>query len=270
MKKAYKKPLQLCLIITMVIVITMFLFSAWNDWKIAIRETDAYVDYTCRDFHLVSLKNGKRIGDKKIEIGNSTYEFYYNLIPDISEEDFVAARKKPLVHFPDEAYEILQSPENKIDVLNDWNIKEIQLYYFDWGDIRNHNKKDGPVENWVINVFASSSDELMIQQVLDMSLNKKIETGMSYKNDSKTYKNIIPEKKDVYMRILFEESEYIAWDAAIDIYQSKTDETQYVVTVYGGCRTESNEDYRGYYMLDASSELYEMIINAYTEGKISN
>lgn len=58
MKKVYKKPIQLCLIITMVIVITMFLFSAWNDWQIAIRETDAYVDYTCRDFHLVSLKNG--------------------------------------------------------------------------------------------------------------------------------------------------------------------------------------------------------------------
>lgn len=262
MKKIQVKQITICVSVVFLVVIFFLAVTIGIKLKAMHTENDTYIEYTCRDFHLVALEQGDCVGYKDIVLKNRIYRDYYNLIKNISDKDFIVAERRPLELFSAGSYYVLQSPQNQIDVFNDWNVKTVRIYLCDESDERNTNRDQKAVENWVIQELVSSSEETMLKQIQEMPLNVEPETGSSYKNNNDEYKEIGSDK-DMYLRILFEESEYIAWDAPIRIYQSKADQTKYNVVIHVGNMNEEFEQQGGYYVVDSSSELYDFILDAY-------
>ncbi len=156
--------------------------------------TEKYADYECRDANLTYIKAGREIGSFN---NDDLFMFSYYPIKDISDDVFVVADRS---HFMDSNDDILiyQNPESKIDVLRDWTISEIQFY------IRENSPNDVQRSNEQEIIFSSNNDDAFASflECIDSDSTSGIRTAL------------IKDKK-LYMRVLFEEEEYMAWDAEI-------------------------------------------------------
>lgn len=233
------------------------------------RDNDAYEDYYCNDYHLVCKNLDERVGKYRITLSAGEFLFRYGTIEGISDEEFIFAHKSYLLFGYGENM-VLQSPENDVDVLNDWHINEVSLYYLDYNDPQNPGTfAMATADKYITYEVASSTEYKLIEQVKEMQLNTDPDgLGCLNNNGYPDYKNVIPSNYTVYIRLHFAEAENIAWDANVEIFQSETNETEFVVTVDKGAINEDYQRERGSYIIPLDSELYRLIVEAYTQGEL--
>ena len=162
--------------------------------------TEKYADYECVDANLTYIKAGKEIGR---DAPGSWYTFSYHPIKDVSDDDFIVVDKSELMIASNETF-IYQNPELKIDVLRDWTISEIQFY------IKSINSStDFQRNNEQEIIFSSNNDNAFASflECIDSDSTSGIRTALI-------------KDKQLYMRVLFEEEEYMAWDAEICVLKA--------------------------------------------------
>ena len=247
-----KKRIKTVIICIICILLLLVLYNMKHEKEYG--DNPKYKDYVCKDYHLVHLGNGERNGTYQIDIGTNPYIFHYFKIRDISDDKVIAAQMCTNVLFIDRYEGVMQSPDYQIDILNEWTIKGILIYYID------------STEREI--TMASGFGENLIEEIRGLELNQEPIGGNYYSatHFAEYKESFLKIRPHTYLRVIFEESEDIVWETYVDIAQSAYDKSKYMVTLECGVR---NADYEKTYknvILDPSSELYKFILDAYLEG----
>ena len=95
--------------------------------------TDKYCNYKCYDYHLACLNESYPFAYEERYYNDDFADYKYKIVfrkpLNTSDEQFICAHVKWIVMLePGWKNVIMQNPDNYIDVLNDWTIKQIIIY----------------------------------------------------------------------------------------------------------------------------------------------
>ena len=269
-KKPTKRVVIGSLVIMAIILLAIQIKISKINYEKTYQDNDSYVDYVSKDPHLVCVKEGERAGMQIIEEDGVDYRYYYKLIKDVSDDEFIATHKKARM-FRSEEYDIvLRSPDNDTNVLKDWKIKEIEVFYFDDNEVGGVFQKKSATQkgDYIIHSIANTSDSAIIEELLDTLLNSTPDMGFDMSEERENYKKVKMPSIDFYLRLHFEETKGLVWDASIEIYRNNTDNSKYEITLYYNTYGDETERESYEVQLDSSSELYQMIWEAYQENLV--
>lgn len=238
-------------------------YVAHRQYEIENRENSSYAEYLCRDYHLVCLDMDERVGNYV----EGKYTFRYGTIEGISDQEYIYAYRLYLIYYGDNM--ILQHPENQTQVLDDWTINKVMLYYIDHNDQRNpRTYRMATAEDYVIHEMASSTEKELFAQLKEMKLCEEPTDAECFIGEKwLNYKRCINDSTTVCIRVYFDEAETLAWDAEIKIYQSTEDESKFAVTIDRGSINEEFERFYGEYVVDSNSILHQWIVDAWIQGE---
>lgn len=228
--------------------------------------TDEYLDYFCQDYHLVCVDFEESLGKTEAKINHQRADIYYTAITDTSSNDFVIAYIDPIVPFDSSDYYIIQNPTENIDILNNWTLKEVQLYC---KSIKDGNSKPvwgQPIDNDSnAELLHTSTDGDLLNEVLPY-LNSERE---AFKHDEHNVMFVTKNEENparYYIRLLFNESNSIVWDSEVSIYQRNDESREFIVTIDNGtidnnyqCTTKNIE-------IPQSNALYDFILHSYYDN----
>ena len=196
------------------------------------KELASYEEYECKDYHLTALKKGDKLGVQTYYDGEMIYLMNYQLIDKLPKNEFIWASAAPVVIGGGADNYILQSPDNEVDVLEDWNIKKAEVCY--WVQSENADSEiTEDNEELVYYTLYESSDEEVITKLKSLVLESKKELEYSIPDNYRNMQRSIPEYSKLFLRFTFEETEGIAWDCDVNLYQSIDEPSEYSVTL--GC-----------------------------------
>ncbi len=257
-----KRRVYHCIIVGLaLLVVGVFIcLLLWWDAQMKEREkiiasNSEYVDYSCKDRHLVCLIEGEPMGQYYKDIKSSKHCFRYTSIDEISEKEFILAEIFQMVPMSFSDHLILQNPEYEVNVLEDWTIKGLELYYIDINSSENLGKGT--------NVLKESSDEELIQHLLQaMGDTSAIYTDDNYANEIHDgYTRVHEDGVTFYLQLRFAETDSIAWVSEINIYESEEDSTKYYITLDIGDITEEMDFLYGEVIIDSSNEFAKWVWN---------
>jgi len=267
MSRIIKKRIIFIAIIGVLLAIMVCFYMALVEWKKAIQDNDKYVNYICRDYHLVSLKDGEPVGENLVDVDGHEYIFRYYVLPDVSDEEFVGAWACWRAILAKGKNMVLQNAEENLDVLSDWSMNRWSLYYYDSSDTRNPSQGDiATAEDYVIYEMKNGTEKDIFQQIKAMSLNTEPEN--TEPKVPVTYVNALKEDFKMYLRLYFEETDTIAWESEIKIFCPDEGEEVYIITIDKGCLNEGLQPKSEDILIDPSSQLYGVIYNAYLESEL--
>lgn len=176
------------------------------------RNIEDYKDYRCYDYHLRYLNTSKSIGTYKHEEGNVVYNLNYKKIIGEDENKIIGAEISSTSGAFSSGYEprVLQNPQTYFSIINDWTIQKMQFCVYNITQSRDEG----------IVFETSDSDDIEAFRTL-----LSLDNPSVWKPDS-GYVNELSKKDDekqLYMRIVFSESENIVWETEIKSYFHASD-----------------------------------------------
>ena len=199
----------------------------------ALRAND-YKNYKCYDVHLCCLDAYEtQVFLPRIEEGEIRYSVTYRKPVGVSDNQFICASVKEFLSFPQIV--IMQNPDNYVDVLQDWTIKKIELYYVSHSSDRIEGKskpiyeEDEPALK-PVKIIGTTTDIDVFNEFLEFVLN----SNYSMMNDRQN--GFYDEKKNseiddnisIYIRVHFNEAENIVWDSRIAYLSSSETQQRYI------------------------------------------
>ncbi len=171
------------------------------------RNIEDYKDYRCYDYHLRYLNTSKSIGKYSQEEDNVVYNIDYKKIIGEDETQMIGAEISSTSGSFSSGYEprVLQNPQTYFSIINDWTIQKMQICVYNI----TQSKDEGVVFE------TSDSDDIEAFRTL-----LSLDNPSVWKPDS-GYVNELSKKDDekqLYMRIVFSESENVVWETEIKSY----------------------------------------------------
>ena len=166
-----------------------------------------YKDYRCYDYHLRYLNTSQSIGTYKLKEANTVYNINYKKIIGEDETQMMGAEISSTAGAFSSAYypRVLQNPQTYFSIIDDWTIEKIQFCLYNIT-----KEKDEGV------VFESSNlnDIEAFRTLLSSEDHSMWKTDVGYADElSKT-----DDEKQLYLRIVFSESENVVWETEIKSY----------------------------------------------------
>ena len=171
-----------------------------------------YKDYRCYDYHLRYLNASKSVGKYKLEEENTVYNFNYKKIIGENDTDMIAAEISSTAGAFSSGYypRVLQNPKMYFSIIDDWTIEKIQFCLY------NITKDE---EQGVIFESSDSDDIDAFRKLLSLEDHSVWKPDSGYVNElSKP-----GDEKQLYMRIVFSESENVVWETEIKSYFNSED-----------------------------------------------
>ena len=166
-----------------------------------------YKDYRCYDYHLRYLNTSKSIGKYKLEEANTIYNIDYKKIIGEDETEMIGATISSTAGAFSSGYypRVLQNPKMYFSIIDDWTIEKIQFCLY------NITKDE---EQGVIFESSDSNDIEAFRTLLSLDDYSIWKPDSGYVNElSKT-----GDEKQLYLRIVFSESENVVWETEIKSY----------------------------------------------------
>ena len=166
-----------------------------------------YKDYRCYDYHLRYLNTSKSIGKYKREEANTVYNIDYKKIIGEDETEMIGAAISGTAGAVSSGYypRVLQNPKMYFSIIDDWTIEKIQFCLY------NITKDE---EQSVIFESSDSNDIEAFRTLLSLDDYSIWKPDSGYVNElSKT-----DDEKQLYLRIVFSESENVVWETEIKSY----------------------------------------------------
>ena len=166
-----------------------------------------YKDYRCYDYHLRYLNTSKSIGKYKREEANTIYNIDYKKIIGEDETEMIGATISSTAGAFSSGYypRVLQNPKMYFSIIDDWTIEKIQFCLY------NITKDE---EQGVIFESSDSNDIEAFRTLLSLDDYSIWKPDSGYVNElSKT-----GDEKQLYLRIVFSESENVVWETEIKSY----------------------------------------------------
>ena len=203
---------KLILFISMII-----LFGCSNQGAL---EAEDYVGYKCFDYHLACLDAYSQKAKTVLEFDGIDYTVQFRKAVGVSDSQFICAKvcaRQPLATAD---HGIMQNPDDYIDVLKDWTVNNIELYYKSVYD----TKEDDEPARVPTKILSANSDSIVAEELIGLLTSTvdpgKYEPGNELKLESDEY--------TLYIRIHFNESETIVWDSHVDIRISSETKTRVI------------------------------------------
>ena len=166
-----------------------------------------YKDYRCYDYHLKYLNTSKSIGKYKLEEDNTVYNIDYRKIIGEDETEMIGARISSTAGaFSSGDYpRVLQNPQMYFSIIDDWTIEKMQFCLYN---------------------ITKDEEQSVIFESSDANDIEAFRTLLSLKNPSiwkpdDGYMNELSkdgDEKQLYLRIVFSESENVVWETEIKSY----------------------------------------------------
>ena len=166
-----------------------------------------YKDYCCYDYHLRYLNTSKSIGKYKLEEDNTVYNIDYKKIIGEDETEMIGATISSTAGaFSSEYYpRVLQNPQTYFSIIDDWTIEKMQFCLY------NITKEE---EQGVIFESSDANDIEAFRTLLSSEDHSIWKPDSGYVNElSKS-----GDEKQLYLRIVFFESENVVWETEIKSY----------------------------------------------------
>ena len=197
------------------------------------KELASYKEYECKDYHLTALKKGDKLASALYDNDIGIYWGVHQMIEDISKDEFVATEVIPPGIGPTGEKYVFQSPNNKVNVLEDWNIRHVEVCY--WLDSENPDRQhDADNGELLCHTLYASDDKELIAQLKNLLLKTNKESKFRLPENYQNMQRNAPEYMKLFLRFTFEETESIAWDCELQLYQSIDEPSEYSVTLENG------------------------------------
>ena len=196
-----------------------------------------YINYRCYDYHLACLDAYDQVDNTFIKEDVKEYSVYFRKPVGTSDGQFVCARVANFLGPPN--YVIFQNPDDYVNVLEEWTIKKIELYYIGghYGDENNTGRRIGESDEPAAiptEIIATCTEPAIFSELVDFVLNPDYSGTESY-TAGYYMQSIEPKEgfRGFYIRIHFNESSVIVWDS--DVSSNVHKETgERVVTIDKG------------------------------------
>ncbi|MBE6664608.1 MAG: hypothetical protein E7603_00120 [Ruminococcaceae bacterium] len=171
-----------------------------------------YKDYRCYDYHLRYLNVSKGIGKYKFqsEENNTTYMLEYKNIIGENQTEIIGATVSETFGWLSSRYDrVLQNPQTYISIIDEWTIEKIQFYVY---DVTKAEEQD---------VIFESSDSDAIESFKTMISEENHAVFDVDSNYAEGYEREFSKKdneKQLYLRVIFSESENVVWETKIVSY----------------------------------------------------
>ena len=172
----------------------------------SLKIVEDYKDYRCYDYHLRYLNTSESIGKYKLEEDNTVYNIDYKKIIGEDEAEMIGAEISSTAGAFSSGYvpRVLQNPQTYFSIIDDWTIEKMQFYLYDITK----------AEQSVIFESSDADDIEAFRALLSLENPQIWKPDDGYVNElSKT-----DDEKQLYLRIVFSESENIVWETEIKSY----------------------------------------------------
>lgn len=196
-----------------------YLLHAYKNQSQSI-DAEKYTSYVCYDYHLACLDAESDGATAEVTCSEDdgtghTSKVRFRQIIGASDDQFISATVLPGLLLGASEHVVMQNPDNYVDVLADWTIKTIELYYVDY----KHPIEQDELATIPSRVLASTSDMTCASELKECILadhdTEALPDGytVEHRNDETYYV--------FYIRIHFNESENIVWDSELISFLSK-------------------------------------------------
>jgi hypothetical protein len=226
--------------------------------------TNEFDNYRIIDGNL-SWKETDRIIGTDTDYSTSPNMFHtYKRIKGEDPERFVGAyRYNGIIFKTHEFHVVLVSPEYRFDLWKDWTVSGVELLYVD----EKTNDNNDPSDYRRVTIFNSSDGKVFDDLTTIIKNNIKAEAPITLNAEKPRLKDTGKKVYNYGIRVHFDESDSIIWDAELHIYSSGEHKEAYID--YGEDKRFFLEVVRPYaingnYLLEIpeDSELYKLIREA--------
>ncbi len=199
--------------------------------------TDKYCNYKFYDHHLQCLNATPRIATEIRIYNNREYWLYYKKPKNTSDDQFICACISQRSYLPLRENVIMQNPDNYIDVLNDWTIKQIIIYDIDVNDLESRQgrrvRKSTWASMWAIDETTARNPTDILATTTDLNVINDFlclfTTDYLQENSYSNYENIKTRSATYsYVRVYFEESDDIVRDSEMRLYYGNNSLDRYI------------------------------------------
>ena len=246
-------------LISLIIAVACIFLCSCNSCQVI--DAEKYRSYVCYDGRLTCLKVG--LSSNSINVTNidgsreETLKISYRKIRGESDEQFIYAN---VFRFLDGNYKaVMQNPDNYIDVWNEWTVEKIDVFYQS-----SYEPKKSKTARIPTKIVSSTQSADAIAELTEIVVSEKssgkIEIPKGY--ISEDYRKDVEPHYYFYIRVHFNESDNIIWDARIEVYYSE--ELQDRIIVMDNTKAPSfyiNKEWKEY-VLDKNTALYSWLNEA--------
>ena len=196
-------------------------------------DAEKYTSYVCYDYHLICYELEKESDVASISYINErpwleeqeelSDVILFRKIVNEPDEQFVYGHKVVIMpgYFPTQL--IFQNPLNYIDVLKDWTVDKVELYYADSdsAEVEDYKKLklDKPItKDRELRLLSTTEDGAIFEQLKDFITNdetKQLDLEQATSNGY-VWEKFGKQSADIYLRICFNESENIVWETSVE------------------------------------------------------
>ena len=197
-------------------------------------ETDKYADYEIIDYNLTWTDTSWNLGSFVEENDDMQIKYKYKKIAGEDTDEFIGAWRRPDELFSEGSNVVLVSPDSELDIWEDWTVSKIELFFED-----SHQSAGWALEEYKpedvkrVTVADTREDEILnefVEIVGNVLEQPKIEEG--YLEQIPPPKGSIKKTRNCGIRVHFEESDHIVWDAIIRVYASDDDTIMYIERIF--------------------------------------
>ena len=206
--------MKIAITATMIAVLVLFCFIGSCGLLESPPDPNKYVNYVCHDYHLTCLDTYKKSARTSITRGNVNYYVSFKKPVGESDEQFVCGTVSTFLGFSSNK-RIFQPAEDYIEVYRDWTIKKIELFiqYFDDDDVFDNDEfAEVPSK-----VLSFTTDTTVFNELTDFVTNPEYSKHHKYQEGVRIEKLHDYEYR-LYIRVHFNESDTIVWDAQVYSY----------------------------------------------------
>ena len=225
-----------------------------------------YKKYKCYDTHLFCLDAQDETGFWGKKYDNEWHSIFFRKPVGVSDEQFICAKVES--RFSHVNIVVMQNPNNYVDVLQDWTIKEIEIYYISMDSRRVEGISKRLVDEeeparTPAGIIASTTDSSVFTEFKDFVLSStpmdEETTKVIWGPDKKKFESEIHESVEVYIRVHFNESENIVWDSEIKCGSYEGDQNRYIMIDVGRTPLSFSDSKYSYTNINEWSTLHEWL-----------
>lgn len=179
-------------------------------------DPEKYANYCLYDYNLYCLDAEN--GTSSVLYNGGPFRAHYRKVVGESDEQFVSATMTQMMGSRNWAL-VFQNPEDYVDVWAEWTIKEMQVYYY-YRNFSIHEPNDEEEEpcRTPHGILLSSTDAVIAEELKTFATDENY-TFSRYSSQD-TFEKVVYDGNNPLMviRVYFNESETIVWDAVVNCY----------------------------------------------------
>lgn len=195
--------------------------------------TDKYLSYVCYDKNLFCTKALPISGTAETtkndgDVNNIKYSVKYRKISNVSDDLFICASFYPPIPLAGPEILILQNPEYRFDVWNEWSINKIEIYYSDISSSKQLWEEENPART-PTEIINAGFDIETINEFADFIKNKADAPICEIPDQSVIEKSDIRENCRLFLRVSYNECEAVIWDGEVNCFTVKSNSDKFIM-----------------------------------------